>query len=624
MQASNILDILGLNSDNWIQTNNYHSKNKNVITYHDEFVDADENTVLAAIDKDENSLESIDGTIEMVIDGVKNTIKVDENESVGALLNKFRALGLEATIANGKILIQSGYKDIKINESGSTSAIGRSNTKLGLSFNDDFGGYSSSSEEIISTTYEKKDLSVSNWADMDTSLASLNITAGTLSVFRDGQKATIQVTSDDTFATLQNKIQNKFNDIELSFENGHLLFKSNSGFEVAASSSTDTSNFGSVTGIISDGKNVKSSNELYKVNSAVGITDRNLFREGTVTEGTFGIGDATFTIDSSTTLDDIVSMINNSDESGAYAYWDSVDGRLNIESKLSGSMYVNVEKGTSNFTDIMGLTYTDEYNNTTLNVDSQTIGENAEFTINGTTYTSNSNTVNSDISRIEGVTLYLKSVSPEVDEDNSLEERQTLTITKDRTTLSNAIEEVVDTYNELMENVDQAISAEGDLSDQTSLKMIRNQLRALMTSSLQCLTTSYRNLDSIGISVNQATGSNISTSNLTHLNFNKEKFYNAFEADPLAVKSLLIGTDTNKGVLIRLEDLIESTLTSVSGYFDTQNTSYLKQIQQFNDRIAKENRATTRYQEMLENKFSSLDMLVSQMQHQYSSFLTSY
>ena len=145
-----------------------------------------------------------------------------------------------------------------------------------------------------------------------------------------------------------------------------------------------------------------------------------------------------------------------------------------------------------------------------------------------------------------------------------------------------------------------------------------------MTSSLQGLTTSYRNLDSIGISVNQATGSNISTSNLTHLNFNKEKFYNAFEADPLAVKSLLIGTDTNKGVLIRLEDLIESTLTSVSGYFDTQNTSYLKQIQQFNDRIAKENRATTRYQEMLENKFSSLDMLVSQMQHQYSSFLTSY
>ena len=626
MQASNILDILGINSDKWIQTNKYQSKNENVITYNDEYVNANEDTVLAAIDKGslDNSLESINGTIELMVDGVKNTITVDENESVGALLNKFRALGLEATIANGQILIQSGYKDIHINESNSTSAVGRSNTALGLSFNDDFGGYSSSSQEIISTTYENKDISVSNWADMDTSLESLNITSGTLSVFRDGQKATVQVSSDDTFATLQSKIQNKLNDVELSFENGYLIFKSNAGFEVATGSSTDTSNFASVTGVTSNGNKVKSAKELYKVNGSVGITDSNLFRDGNITEGTFGIGDATFTIDSSTTLNDIVSMINNSDESGAYAYWDSVDGKLYIESKLSGSMYVNIEKGTSNFTDIMGLTVTDRNNNTTMNIDSQVIGENAEFTINGTTYTSNSNTINSDISRIEGVTLYLKSVSPQIDEELDIEANQTLTIKKDRETLSNAIEEVVDTYNDLMENVDQAISAEGDLSDQTSLKMIRNQLRALMTSSLQGLTSSYRNLDAIGISVNQATGSNISTNNLTHLNFNKDKFSNAFEANPFAVKSLLIGTDTNKGVLARMEDLIESTLAGVSGYFDTQNASYMKQIQQFNDRIAKENRAATRYQEMLENKFSSLDLLVSQMQHQYSSFLTNY
>ena len=620
-QGSNILDILGINSDNWIQTKSYESKNENVITFKDIFTDANENTLLSSIYKDDSVLETFGGTIEMNVDGVRNTVKISDDDSVGAVLNKFRALGLEATISNGKILIQSGFKDIDINEANSTSALGRSNTSIGLGYNSDFGGYSSSNQEIISTTYENKDISVSNWADMDTSLASLNITSGTLSVYRDGQKATINVASDDTFATLQSKIQNKLNDIELSFDNGRLIFKSNQGFEVAAGSSTDTSNFSSITGIKSDGNNVKSSKELFKLNTSVALTSDALFRQGNITEGTFTIGEETFTIDSTTTLDDVVAMINNSDKSTANAYWDSVEGKLYIESKLSGSMYVNIEKGTSNFTDIMGLTVNDkDSGDNVINVNSQDVGRNAVFTINGTTYTSNSNTINSDISRIEGVTLYLKNVSKDVEKPGVTQE--TLTIKKDRETLSNKIEEVVDSYNELMENVDQAISAEGDLSDQTTLKMIRNQLRSLMTSSLSGLS-SYRNLDAVGICVDKATASNISVNNLTRLTFDKEKFTKAYDADPFGVKQLMIGNDTNKGVLIRIENLVQSTLAGVTGYFDTQNASYIKQIQQFNDKISRENMSTSRYQELLESRFSSLDMLVAQMQQQYSSFLTS-
>ena len=46
-----------------------------------------------------------------------------------------------------------------------------------------------------------------------------------------------------------------------------------------------------------------------------------------------------------------------------------------------------------------------------MNTAAQQVGDNAEFTIDGTVYTSSSNTINSDISRIEGVTLNLKSLS---------------------------------------------------------------------------------------------------------------------------------------------------------------------------------------------------------------------
>ena len=98
------------------------------------------------------------------------------------------------------------------------------------------------------------------------------------------------------------------------------------------------------------------------------------------------------------------------------------------------------------------------------------------------------------------------------------------------------------------------------------------------------------------------------------------------------MKSLLVGdwnmvngnlTLTNGGVLSKIEELIESSLAGVSGYFDTQNASYNNQISTLNKQIAKANQEVARYREMLENKFSSMDMLIAQMQEQYQSFLKS-
>ena len=73
----------------------------------------------------------------------------------------------------------------------------------------------------------------------------------------------------------------------------------------------------------------------------------------------------------------------------------------------------------------------------------------------------------------------------------------------------------------------------------------------------------------------------------------------------------------------KVEELLESALASVSGYFDAQNASYNNQISNLNEKITKANQEVTRYKEMLEAKFKSMDMLVAQMQAQYSSFLKS-
>ena len=49
-------------------------------------------------------------------------------------------------------------------------------------------------------------------------------------------------------------------------------------------------------------------------------------------------------------------MINSSEDSNATAYWDSINAQLVIKSRTTGAALINIEAGTSNFTDILGFT----------------------------------------------------------------------------------------------------------------------------------------------------------------------------------------------------------------------------------------------------------------------------
>ena len=227
---------------------------------------------------------------------------------------------------------------------------------------------------------------------------------------------------------------------------------------------------------------------------------------------------------------------------------------------------------------------------------------------------STSNTVNSDVSRIKGVTINLKDTT----EGGTI----TLKIERDKEVAANAIEDIVESYNELMKNVDKAIAVDGQLRDQTTLRMIRNQLRNIMTST-DIGTTVFKNLNAIGISTSAAAANNTATDNasIIDLAFDREKFMKAYLADPTAVKELLIGGENNKGVLTKAEILVESALKGVTGYFDSTDNSYNRQIERIESQIVRQNTATDRYKARLEKKFSAMDMLVAKMQQQYSSFL---
>ena len=616
--ASNVVEkLFGSNNHNTSYKYEGLEQTSTLVTT---FTAATEDTLLSCFNKPWGSdTLKAEGSLAIIVNGENAKIEITENETFGSLIKKFEALGLEASMtSDGQLIIQSGFDTFTIDQANTDSSI---MATIGLQYHQDLGGFAASSETTKATTtqIEEKTLSVANYAGYDTKLGLLNISDGTLSIYRNGEKATIQIKKDETFGDLRSRISSAFADVDLTFEDGYLkIFSKNPDDSIEVGATTDTSNFAAITGISSDGKTVSSARELYCVNSDSVIMNSGLFRRGDVTEGTFIVGDATFSISNTTTLAGLISQINSNDAANATAYWDSIDGKLVIKSRTTGSALINIEAGTSNFTDIMGYTNTTwaadgSVETTKMNVNVQDVGNNAKFSINGTYYTSNSNTITSDISRIKGLTINLKGLT----EDSSV----TLTVERDKETLANAVSDIVDSYNELMKNVDEAISKDGKLHDQSVLKLVRNQLRNMMTSS-DAGTTVFRNLDAIGIKVENASANNISTDNITTLTFDKDKFIQAYEADEDALKALLIGSDSNTGIFTKVETLIESSLKAVTGYFATAEASYDREVKDIENKIEKQKKALDRYRAQLEAKFASMDILIANMQQQYSSFLT--
>lgn len=590
---------------------------------------ATEDTLLSAFDTPwGGTMLKASGKLALSVDGKNRVIQITETETFRSLIDKLDSIGVEAQLIGGKFYI-SEMNNVSIITSQTTSSLINPNASIKLAYKNSMDMFMESTAPIEKTTtiIEEATLSASNYADLNTKLSTLNITGGTFSVFRNGQKATININSESTFSDLRSQISSKFSDIDLKFEDGKLvIFSKTSGVEVKAGSTTDTSNLLSITGLaMNEEGQAVSARQLYSVNENSVLTQTGLFRKADIKAGTFTVGEQVINITDKSTLYDVITQINSSDKSNATAYWDSINGRFVIKSRTTGSALINIEAGTSNFTDVMGYTETEWYSDgsvkmSKMNTELQKIGSNAHFSINGTQFSATSNTITSDISRIKGLTLNLTGLT----NGSSV----TVKVEKDKETVANSLSEVVDSYNELMKNVDEAVARSGALHNQSMLKMLRNQIRNAMMTSIGGDSV-FKNLHSIGISVSSANANNISTSNesIINLSFDKEKFLKAYEADSAAVKELLIGrgikgaAGSTDGVFTKVEGIVENALTSVIGYFSIADEAYGREIKKIDNKIVKGTEAIEKYRARLNKKFNSMDMLISNMQNQYSSFL---
>lgn len=459
--------------------------------------------------------------------------------------------------------------------------------------------------------------SASAVADDETSLTNLGIKNGTLNVYVDGLKTAIEIEKDETLGDLKSKLADAGIDASVD-ENGVLkLAAQEAGKTINIGSTTDTTNIVSLLGISKqeDGS-YASTNSLYKATTATKLTAEDSGFNEKITEGTFTIGDATFTIGPKTTLSSLISEINKNEKAQASAFWDDATGKLTITSKKEGASYINIEAGTSNFTDVMGLTETERdadgnVVSSRMFTANQTLGNNAIFTINGTSMTSTSNTVTSDVSRLTGVTLTLNKVTTE--EDNPA----TLKVEQNSDGLVKAVESFISAYNNVMGKIDEVTATGANLKGDTSLTSFQRTIRNYANGSNTSNGGAFKLLSELGISTANADGNSLS-SDTTSLSLDKDKLLKALEEDPESVKSMLAGEN---GIFGMMEKSVEQMLSATTGYFDIKQSTLDGDITEIETKITKQNNKISTYRKQLEDRFSNMELMIAQMQQNYSSFL---
>lgn len=455
-------------------------------------------------------------------------------------------------------------------------------------------------------------------ADDNTKLKNLGISDGTLTAYVNGQKYSVNINDTNTLGDLKAKLAGFGVKTDID-DSGVLSFSAqNEGDTIHIGATTDSSNLTSLIGLTQqeDGS-YKSTNSLFKATVASKLTSEDSGFNTQIKEGTFTIGGATFNITDKTTLSSLISEINNNDDAQAYAFWDDATGKLSITSKKEGASYVNIEAGTSNFTDVMGFT-TSEWNDdgtvksSKMYTDAQELGKNAQFTINGTKMTSTSNTVTSDISRMNGVTLTLKKASTEESGTS------TLKVTQDTSGLVEAVKSFVSAYNDVLSNVDEVTANGADLHGETSLTSLRNTIRSYATAKNTSNNGVYNLLSEIGISTSSADGNNLNA-DTNSLTLDEDKLKKALEENPESVKSILTGEG---GVLTMMEDAVEQSLKATTGFFDVKTSTLDSDIKKMETKIKKQNTNISTYKAQLEKKFSAMETTIAQMQQNYQSFLS--
>jgi flagellar hook-associated protein 2 len=308
-------------------------------------------------------------------------------------------------------------------------------------------------------------------------------------------------------------------------------------------------------------------------------------------------------------IQDVLNRINTS-SAGVNATYDSSQGRFVLTNKNTGNVGISAS---GDLADALGL-------NTSMTPSDY--GKDAQFTINGVTYTSRSNTIDESVHGITGLTVNAK-----FDETTPSKNTQTITVSSDTSTAKDAINTFIEKYNAVQNAIEKytKVTVDGTkvssavLAGSRELAMISRQLRSILynevkdTSNNPVLTGSIQRLSDLGVGFSGIENT-ISIRNSALLD-------TALSSNSDDVIEYLT-TDTH-GLMDRLDSVLDRLVNDSSttpGTFKVQTDSIKNQDKSLDKQIEEFERRLASQRALLESSFIAMERAQSGFQQQ-SSYL---
>jgi flagellar hook-associated protein 2 len=304
------------------------------------------------------------------------------------------------------------------------------------------------------------------------------------------------------------------------------------------------------------------------------------------------------------TIDDAVSTINTTAGSPVYAV--NVNGKLVLASRSTGE--------NARFT-------TADSAGGTVSQDSERLGQNAAFTIDGDPRTSQTNTVTG---AVPGLQLTLKgTTSASVQLDVGAPG-------PDQTALVAKVKAFTDAYNAVVDSIRTKVSEKpianagsasqaraGALYADSGLNAALRQLRQAVSDPVAGNASVLDQLSELGVSTGVASGTISKDAVAGKLTFDSTKLTAALDADPLAVRKLLGGLAGTAGFAQRIEALVDP-LAGAGGTLAGRISAEESTLSRISRDLTDFDARMTRKQDALQKQWSALETALAKAQSRAS------
>lgn len=447
-------------------------------------------------------------------------------------------------------------------------------------------------------------------ADLGTALTSLplpgTVSSGTTGIVVDGTivHATIDGsgTLGDALTAMQTAIQAQLQQtdptatVTASISGNRVSFAvsgATSAHSVAFGAGGDTSNAAAIFGLTGvSSTTYGTSTGSLSGTSALGVAQAApvLDQAGlsasmaAASTGTLSVNGAQIAYDTSKdSLTSIITKINSS-AAGVVASLDRTNDKLVLTSKTGGATPITIQD-TGPLAAALNLA--------TDSTAGQTLGQQASITIDGRTYTSDTDTFSNALDGIK-ISVLSKGTS-------------TLTISPDATATTTAAQGVVDAYNALADALDTmtangANATQGPLADNSSVRDLALSLRSTIMGFSSA--GSFTSLADLGISTG-AIGSKVGTT--TRLQLDTTKLSDAITSDPNAVATLF------SSIMKPLDTSIRGW-TDYGKVIDSAEQDITSQLTDLSNRQTDVNQRVAIRQAALEAQFAQMESTLAQLQ----------